>query len=73
MSRQSIRCRGCGTRLVGDEAILGPGHVANIFGVSRRTVSDWVRRGKLSSINPGGVARIPAREVERLLAQGGAS
>lgn len=73
MSRPSNRCESCGVRLAGGEPILGPGRVAQIFGVSRRTVSDWVRRGKLPSINPGGAARIPARDVERLLAQGGAS
>lgn len=67
------RCSVCGTRLAGGEPVLGPGRVAQIFGVSRRTVSDWVRQGKLPSINPGGVARIPARAVERLLADGGAS
>lgn len=73
MSVQAIRCRGCGTRLASGEPVLGPRRVAQLFGVSRRTISDWVRSGKLASINPGGVARIPAREVERLLAQGGAS
>lgn len=69
MTHASIRCRGCGARLVNDEAVLGPGAVAKIFGVSRRTVSDWVRRGKFPTINPGGVARIPARAVEQVLAQ----
>lgn len=67
MTHASVRCRGCGARLVNEEAVLGPGHVAKIFGVSRRTVSDWVRRGKLPTINPGGVARIPASAVEHLL------
>ncbi len=73
MSRVSSKCRACGAHLTGGEPVLGPGRVAQLFGVSRRTISDWVRSGKLISINPGGVARIPAREVERLLAQGGAS
>jgi excisionase family DNA binding protein len=54
------------------EPVLGSGRVAKLFGVSRRTISDWVRTGKLPSINPGGVARIPANAVEQLLAQGGA-
>lgn len=73
MSLSAVRCHACGVRLADGEPILGPGRVAQIFGVSRRTVSDWVRRGKLPSINPGGVARIPARAIDRLLAQGGAS
>jgi excisionase family DNA binding protein len=73
MSHVSQRCHTCGARMSGGEPVLGPGRVAQLFGVSRRTISDWVRSGKLESINPGGVARIPAREVERLLAQGGAS
>ena len=73
MSRIPNRCRSCGAHLAGGEPVLGPGRVAQLFGVSRRTISDWVRSGKLTSINPGGVARIPTREVERLLAQGGAS
>lgn len=73
MSPSTRKCAGCGARLVNDEPVLGPGRVAQIFGVSRRTVSDWVRRGKLPTINPGGVARIPARAVEQLLAEGGAS
>jgi len=73
VSQLSLRCPGCGAHVTDGEPILGPGRVAQIFGVSRRTISDWVRNGKLASINPGGVARIPAREVDRLLAQGGAS
>lgn len=71
MSHAINRCVSCGARLVDGEPVLGPGRVAELFGVSRRTISDWVRAGKLPSINPGGVARIPARAVERLLAQGG--
>lgn len=71
MSHPSVRCLSCGVRLADDEPVLGPGRVAKLFGVSRRTVSDWVRRGKLPTINPGGVARIPAHAVEQLLAEGG--
>lgn len=66
-------CPSCGVRLADGEPILGPGRVAKLFGVSRRTVSDWVRRGKLPTINPGGAARIPAHAIEQLLSQGGAS
>lgn len=73
MSHQSARCNACGVQLASGEPVLGPGRVAQIFGVSRRTISDWVRSGKLPTVNPGGVARIPARAVEQLLAQGGAS
>ena len=71
MSHPSIRCSSCGARVINDEPVLGPGRVAKLFGVSRRTVNDWVRSGKLPSINPGGVARIPAHAVEQLLAHEG--
>lgn len=72
MSHPADRCCTCGARMTNGEPVLGSGRVAKLFGVSRRTISDWVRTGKLPSINPGGVARIPANAVEQLLAQGGA-
>jgi len=56
------------------EPVLGPGRVAMLFGVSRRTVYEWVRQGKLPTLNPGGCARIPVHAVEQLLsARGGES
>src|SRR5207249_4807400 len=50
------------------EQLLRPGQVAVLFQVSRRTISDWARAGKLSSIiTPGGHRRFRAQEVRRLL------
>jgi len=63
------RCHACGAHLADGQPVLGPGRVAKLFGVSRRTVSEWVRTGKLPSVNPGGVARIPVHAIEHLLAQ----
>lgn len=39
--------------------------VADKFGVSVGTVSDWIRKGKLKAIRPAGRWLIPVREVER--------
>ncbi|MCA1830709.1 MAG: helix-turn-helix domain-containing protein [Actinobacteria bacterium] len=51
-----------------DEQLLRSGQVAALFQVSRRTISDWARAGKLSSIiTPGGHRRFRAREVRALL------
>ena len=52
-----------------DEQLLRPGQVAALFQVSRRTVSDWARAGKLDAIiTPGGHRRFRARQVRALLA-----
>jgi excisionase family DNA binding protein len=51
-----------------DDRMLRPGQVATLFQVSRRTISDWARAGKLDSIlTPGGHRRFPARQVRALL------
>jgi excisionase family DNA binding protein len=52
-----------------DGRLLRPGQVAALFQVSRRTVADWARAGKLPSIlTPGGHRRFRARDVKRLIA-----
>lgn len=52
-----------------DEQLLRPGQVAALFQVSRRTVGDWARAGKLEAIlTPGGHRRFRAGEVRALLA-----
>ncbi len=52
-----------------DEALLRPGQVALLFQVSRRTISDWARVGKIDAIiTPGGHRRFRARDVRKLLA-----
>ena len=51
-----------------DEQLLRPGQVAALFQVSRRTIGDWARAGKLDSIvTPGGHRRFRARQVRELL------
>jgi len=51
-----------------DERLLRPGQVAVLFQVSRRTISEWARAGKLSSIvTPGGHRRFRAPDVRALL------
>jgi len=51
-----------------DEQLLRPGQVAALFQVSRRTISDWARAGKLDAlITPGGHRRFRARQVRALL------
>ncbi|HEX9775814.1 MAG TPA: helix-turn-helix domain-containing protein [Actinomycetota bacterium] len=50
------------------ETLLRTGQVAALFQVSRRTVSEWARAGKLESIvTPGGHRRYPASHVRALL------
>lgn len=51
-----------------DEQLLRSGQVAALFQVSRRTVSDWARAGKLDAIiTPGGHRRFRATQVRALL------
>ena len=51
-----------------DEQLLRPGQVAALFQVSRRTVADWARAGKLDAIiTPGGHRRFRATQVRALL------
>ena len=51
-----------------DEQLLRPGQVAALFQVSRRTIGDWARAGKLEAIiTPGGHRRFRARQVRELL------
>lgn len=51
-----------------DTRLLRPGQVAALFQVSRRTVGEWARTGKLSAIiTPGGHRRFRAREVKKLI------
>ena len=51
-----------------DEQLLRPGQVAALFQVSRRTIGDWARAGKLDAIiTPGGHRRFRATQVRALL------
>ena len=50
------------------EQLLRSGQVAVLFQVSRRTISDWARAGKLDAIiTPGGHRRFPAPHVRAVL------
>lgn len=73
----SERRRAVARRLYPDEPepdwlathLLRAGQVAVLFDVSRRTVSDWARAGKLPAIiTPGGHRRFRARDVRLLIA-----
>lgn len=51
-----------------DEQLLRPGQVAALFQVSRRTIGDWARAGKLDAIiTPGGHRRFRSSDVRALL------
>jgi excisionase family DNA binding protein len=52
-----------------DTRLLRTGQVAALFQVTRRTVTEWARKGMLPAIiTPGGHRRFRAREVRRLIA-----
>ena len=51
-----------------EEPLLRAGQVAALFQVSRRTVGEWARAGKLDAIiTPGGHRRFRADQVRGLL------
>jgi len=51
-----------------ESKLLRPGEVALLLRVSRRTISDWARAGRLAFIlTPGGHRRFRARDVRRLV------
>jgi excisionase family DNA binding protein len=48
--------------------LLTSAEVASLFGVDRRTVVLWAKRGRLPALRtPGGQHRFRAREIRRLL------
>jgi excisionase family DNA binding protein len=54
----------------GDDALLTPAEVAELFRVDPKTVTRWARSGKLSSIRTlGGHRRYRASEVRKFLEQ----
>lgn len=53
-------------------ALLAPGDVAELFGVSRKTVARWADAGKLKAMRTlGGHRRFDAEEVRERLARRG--
>ena len=53
------------------DELLRPGEAAAKLRVSAETIRRWVRAGQLRVIRlPGGAARIPQSEIDRILMQG---
>jgi excisionase family DNA binding protein len=56
------------------DELLTSAEVAEQFGVDRRTVALWAKRGRLKATRtPGGQHRFPAGEIRRLLDADGGS
>jgi excisionase family DNA binding protein len=54
------------------EELLTSAEVATLFGVDRRTVVLWAKRGRLPALRtPGGQHRFRADEIQRLLRTSG--
>jgi excisionase family DNA binding protein len=52
--------------------LLTSAEVASLFGVDRRTVVLWAKRGRIPALRtPGGQHRFRAEEIRRLLDTGG--
>jgi excisionase family DNA binding protein len=52
------------------QELLTSAEVASMFGVDRRTVVLWAKRGRLPALRtPGGQHRFRAMEIQRLLQQ----
>ena len=55
-----------------DGELLTSAEVASLFGVDRRTVVLWAKRGRIPALRtPGGQHRFRADEIRRLLDIGG--
>ncbi len=53
-----------------DDDLLTSAEVANLFGVDRRTVVLWAKRGRIPALRtPGGQHRFRAEEIRGLLEQ----
>jgi excisionase family DNA binding protein len=63
-ARESARLRAEAS----DEDLLTSAEVANLFGVDRRTVVLWAKRGRIPALRtPGGQHRFRADEIRGLL------
>lgn len=51
-------------------AAFSPAEVATVFGVSRSSIYEAIRRGELRSVRLGGRRLIPVAEIRRVLASG---
>lgn len=47
---------------------LRPRHAAEIYGVSRTLIYEWMKAGRLASVKLGGARLIPVDALEALLA-----
>lgn len=53
-----------------ESKMMRPGEVALLLQVSRRTISDWARAGRIPFIlTPGGHRRFKARDIRRLASE----
>ena len=52
------------------EELLKPRQFGRIFGITERTVRDWIAARKIEVIKIGASVRIPASEVQRLIHEG---
>lgn len=63
----STRCPTCGAIRSDIGPVISSGEAARRLKVSKRTVIDWIRKGLLRTINPGGHHRISVEDVEALV------
>ena len=49
-----------------------PAEVAELLGVSRQTIYNWIRAGKLEAKKLGGVVRISREQLERFTGESAA-
>jgi excisionase family DNA binding protein len=55
-------------RRIGDDKLLTPGEVAQMFRVDPKTVTRWAKAGRISFIKtPGGHVRLRESEVKAIL------
>lgn len=54
-----------------DKALLRVDEVADFFGVTKKTIYNWINSGVLSASKIRGVIRIPRAEVQTLIDESG--
>jgi excisionase family DNA binding protein len=55
------------TQSSGEHRALRPKHAAQIYGVSRTLIYEWIKTGRLASVKIGGARLIPIDGLEALL------
>lgn len=51
----------------GDDTILDSETISELLGVSQAAVRNWINKGRLPSINPGGHHRVRGRDLKEFL------